>query len=308
MHKAFLAVLLLGTGVANAADLGGTIEAVRRSCGGISAELSDMKRMAGINTAVTGVGTVAGGVAVGTGIAKAGTDKELAKWEQILDEMIKKEKDGNYEFTTIDMPTYEEWMAKLGNDAGKDQVSDKIDELESRSKTLGNVRTGTLAANTVTNIVSTAIASNNRIKGDLQSQINDCIEDVEKLSLAMGQARISGDASGSEISRAEKIVSECGMWSTVDLSSVNKRAGGAATSSGVGAVIGAAGTVTSAMANSPSVRKGDDKKEKNLNTASNVLAGGATVASLSATIFNASQISAIKRAATVADNCEEALR
>ena len=45
-------------------------------------------------------------------------------------------------------------------------------------------------------------------------------------------------------------------------------------------------------------------KEKNLNTAANVLAGGTTAASLSATIFNATQISAIKRAATVADECE----
>ena len=49
-------------------------------------------------------------------------------------------------------------------------------------------------------------------------------------------------------------------------------------------------------------------KEKNLNTAANVLAGGTTAASLSGTIFNATQISAIKRAATVADECEGALK
>jgi hypothetical protein len=56
------------------------------------------------------------------------------------------------------------------------------------------------------------------------------------------------------------------------------------------------------------VREGDANKEKNLNTAANVLAGGTTVASGVATVFNATQISAIKRAAAVADGCERALR
>ena len=74
-------------------------------------------------------------------------------------------------------------------------------------------------------------------------------------------------------------------------------------------VQGLAGTITSASANSDGVRNGDDtQREKKLNTAANVLAGGTTAASLSATIFNATQISAIKRAATVADECEGALK
>ena len=66
------------------------------------------------------------------------------------------------------------------------------------------------------------------------------------------------------------------------------------------------------MANSDSVREDNSesgkKKEKNLNTASNILAGGTTVASGVATVFNATQIKAIKRAASVADECEGALR
>ena len=50
-------------GVAHAnTDLTAAIENVRATCGGIGAELTDMKKMAGITTAVTGVGTVAGGV------------------------------------------------------------------------------------------------------------------------------------------------------------------------------------------------------------------------------------------------------
>ena len=64
--------------VANASELTDAINSVRSACGGISNEIGDMKTMAGINTAVTGVGTVAGGVALGTGIAKANVDNKIA--------------------------------------------------------------------------------------------------------------------------------------------------------------------------------------------------------------------------------------
>ena len=72
MRLTFGILLSLMVGVAHAnTDLTAAIENVRTTCGNISAELSDMKKMAGITTAVTGVGTVAGGVALGTGLAKA---------------------------------------------------------------------------------------------------------------------------------------------------------------------------------------------------------------------------------------------
>ena len=131
---------------------------------------------------------------------------------------------------------------------------------------------------------------------------------VKELSAAYGQARISRTASEEDLGRIETIVRVCDEWSTVDLSKIDNRATGAFASSVVGAATGAAGTITSALANSEGVRGGDATKEKNLNTASNVLAGGATVASTAATIFNATQISVIKRASTVADACEGALK
>jgi hypothetical protein len=83
-------------------------------------------------------------------------------------------------------------------------------------------------------------------------------------------------------------------------------------SSVVGATTGLAGTVTSAMANTDKTRNDNTdagkQKEKNLNTASNVLAGASTVASATATVFNATQISAIKKVATVAQKCTEVLK
>ena len=47
-----------------------------------------MKKMAGITTAVTGVGTVAGGVALGTGLAKVGVDKEIEELESQIARLI----------------------------------------------------------------------------------------------------------------------------------------------------------------------------------------------------------------------------
>lgn len=321
MRKALLAVLLfgVGAGAANAeqTDLKSMIGMARRQCGGISKELSDLKTMAGINTAVTSVGTAAGGVALGTGIAKAQTDNKLSEWKKKLLEKYEKEK--NVSYTQIALPSIEDLksIASLSEEDAKTGL-----KLEEKSKTLGNVRTGTLAANTVTNIVGTAIAAKNQVDDDLQTKIDSCVAAVRQLSVVLGQARIERKDTEADISTAQKIASECGMWETVNVSSINKRARGAAASSGVGTGIGVAGTIVSAFANSNNVRypstlkEGSDtgsgeadnnQREKNLNTTANVMAGTATAASLTATVFNASQISAIKRAADVAEKCEGAL-
>ena len=115
-----------------------------------------------------------------------------------------------------------------------------------------------------------------------------------------------------ELDRTQNIISKCSAWETVDLSKIDNRAKGATVSSAVGAITGVVGTITSASANSDATRKDNSdagkQREKNLNTASNVLAGTTTVASAAATIFNATQISAIKRAALVADECDGALK
>lgn len=307
MRLTFGILISLMVGVAHAnTDLTAAIENVRTTCGNISAELSDMKKMAGITTAVTGVGTVAGGVALGTGLAKANVDKEIAEWERILQELAIEQEKAQIEFTVINIDDVEKSLA--ANPSVKMDLDNHLNKLNKKSKTLGNIRTGTLATATATNIAGTIMSGTNKIKGDLKSQIDACLAAVKTLSNVRMQARIDGSASETELAHAENIVRACNAWSTVDISSINKRSTGATVSSGIGAALGLAGTITSASANSKSVRDGDATKEKNLNMAANVLAGGTTLASGTATIFNATQISAIKRAATVADECEGALK
>ncbi len=308
MRLTFGILMSLMVGVAHAnTDLAAAIENVRTTCGNISAELTDMKKMAGITTAVTSVGTVAGGVALGTGIAKANVDKEIEEWERILQELAIEQEKSETVFTFINIEDVEKSLAQ--NPVAKPDLDNHLNELNKKSKTLGNVRTGTLAAATATNIAGAVMSGTNKVKGDLKQQIDECLASVKTLSNIRMQARIDGSATDTDLARAENIIRACDAWTTVDVSSINKRSTGATVSSGIGAGLGLAGTITSASANSKDVRNGDDKqREKNLNTAANVLAGGTTAASLSATIFNATQINAIKRAATVADECEGALK
>ncbi len=302
--------LIVGVSHANA-DLSAAIENVRATCDGISAELTDMKKMAGITTAVTGVGTVAGGVALGTGIAKTKTDKEIHKNQELIAAL---EKAGAIQVTSLDMfyETFSQALAETGVANGQlyaAQLQAKKNKLEQKSKNLGNIRTGTLAASTVANIAGAVMSGTNRVKGDLQSQIDECLASVKTLSNVRMQARMDGGASDTDFARAEEIIRACDAWTTVDITPINNRSRGATISSGIGAGLGLAGTIASASANSDGVRNGNDQqREKNLNTAANVLAGGTTAASATATVFNATQIGAIKRAATVADECEGALR
>ncbi len=310
MRISVMVLLSLLAGVAHAnPDLSAAIENVRTACGNISAELTDMKKMAGITSVVTGVGTVAGGVALGTGLAKTNVDKEIADLEQ---QLAKLDATRNLEPITISATNLQNELNQYQTSIqtlSKSELQKQKSEAEQKSKNLGNIRTGTLATATATNIAGAIMSGTNRVKGDLKSQIDECLASVKTLSNVRMQARISNTATESDLARAENIIRACDAWTTVDVSSIDNRSTGATVSSGIGAGLGLAGTITSALANSDDVRKGDDaQREKNLNTAANVLAGGTTAAGLSATIFNATQISAIKRAATVADECEGALK
>lgn len=305
-----LCVGMLAPSVAMGADLAMAMDNVRAACAGISNELNHMKQMAGINTAITGVGTVAGGVALGTGIAKANTDKQVDEYQDLIDALTAA---GVKQVTSLDMfyVTFADALAETGTKYGADfarQLKSQQSKLEQKSKNLGNWRTGTMAAATATNIAGVVIASGNKVKGDLKTQVDACVAAVKVLEQVRMQAYVAKTDSDAELNRAEKIINACGKWEYVNLGVINKKSTGATIASGVGVGTGVVGTIASASANSKQVRAGDADKEKNLNTTANILAGGTAVASGVATVFNATQIGAIKKAAQVAENCEEVLK
>ena len=180
---------------------------------------------------------------------------------------------------------------------------------DAASKKFGNARTGLMATSAATNIASAVISGVNKIDADFAAHIGACMGSVKLLASMKMQAKLDGSASDTDIENANKIIEACDKFNVEDIEKINVRATGATVSSSVGAVAGVAGTVTSGMANSESVRTSQDaQKEKNLNTASNVLAGVTTVASLTSTVFNATQIAAAKRVIETAEQCEEAIK
>lgn len=304
----FLVFGLILSANADVLPLDDALRATYTACVGIDNELAELKKMAGINTAITGVGTAVNTGATVVGIVKANKDKQAEELERLLKELSEMEDDK-------EPPTDEqiaEWNREFDlayeNSKSTKTLTEQLDKLNQQSKSLGNWRTGLMAGGTITNVAGAVIAGNNKADADLQTQIDSCRESVRNLKDSIMQARISGE----NVSEANIIAEACGEYNYVDVSKINNRATGAMWSSIVGATTGAAGTITSAIANTDSTRNDDTdsgkQKEKNLNTASNVLAGASTVASATATVFNATQISAIKKVATVAEKCTGVLK
>ena len=299
---------------ADVLSLEDALRATYTACVGIDDELADMKKMAGINTAVTAVGTAAGAGATVVGIVKANKDSQAKTTIDNMNKNLKYTEESvkqmQWESAEDEQRWLDDFKAKMRDEVWKNDVK----KLRDQSKNLGNWRTGLMAGNTATNIAGAIIAGNNKVDEDLQTQIDNCKASVKNLRDAMMQARMDGE----DISEANEIVSACGEYEYVDVSSINKRGKGAMISSIVGATTGVAGTVTSSVANSENVRGKDEEQmtrsneewqnEKNWNTAANVLAGTSTVASGVATVFNATQISAIKKVANVASKCTGVLK
>lgn len=282
------------------------IENAQVNCDRISQSFKSMKTMAQVNTAVTAVGTAAGVGATAVGIAKAGTDKQI---EKLINDVKQREARSNNSGMTIEQGQdfIEETMTLVQE---KSKSAPEQNQLEQKSKNLGNWRTGLLAGNTATNIAGTIIAANNRTDQDLRAQLDSCVGSIKDLQDSKMQAQIN-NADMATIQKMERIISACRDYSLLNVDKIDSLAKSAATASGIGIAVGASGTIVSATANSDKIRSDNTDsgmaKEKNLNTASNVLAAGATITSGVATIFNAQQISTLDQAYQISIKCSEAL-
>ena len=309
--QTFLLVAICFNAMADDFGVDSALRATYENCVGIDEALHDMKVLAGINTAVSGVGTGLGIGATAVGIAKKNVDAEIEEKFKTM-EALCYSASGETEIASEEefIESYDNTLrakVQVNNDDIKKldtAEAEEIRRLNEKSKKLGNWRTGLLAGNTATNVAGAVISGTNKVKQPLQEQIQNCISVVKSLSAAIMQAKISGE----DVSEATQIESACKEFEYVDVSKINDRATGGMVSSIVGSGTGLAGTIVSALANSDKVRAEDNNKEKNLNTAANVLAAGSTVASATATVFNASQIKAIKDVARVAEQCTEVLK
>lgn len=308
-----LLALLACPSYATVYDLDVAMNNVRNACSGINSKMDHLKLMAGINTGIGAVGTVTGAVALGSGVAKAQKDKDIEDLKKQFTEILpeKGEKVSKKEAEETLAKLEKAWAAyvkEAQNNSDKKKNVDKLDKLEQESKTLGNVRTGMLAANTATSVAGAVISSQNKTTGSIKEAIDKCISATDDLRDSMMQARMDGR----DTVVAKRIVDACSEYKTADLSKINKLATGSTVTSSIGAVAGGIGTITSAVANTDSTRNDNSaagiSKEKNLNTASNVLSGVTTATSAVSTVLNGVQIAAIKKVVSISEKCEKEIQ
>ena len=305
----FLCPILLCEGTyAEPLNLTTALQNTYRNCVNLDDELHDLKVLAGINTVVTAVGTGVGVGAVATGFAKERTDKEIAEMEKYLQELNVAAQQQTDEPTRVNITDDEIHALFADEDTEYITTEQEMEKLTKKSKNLGNWRTGLIATNTATNIAGAIIANKSKVNKDLQTLIDKCIDSVKELNNSIVAAKMNNE----DITEAQQIYAACREYEYIDLSPINKRATGAMVATSVGAVVGGVGTITSGVANSDKIRNDNTdagkKKEKDLNTASNVLAIGATAASATATVFNATQIAAIKKVAKISEACTGVLK
>ena len=275
------------------------------ACVGIDDSLADLKKMAGINTAITAAGTGLGAGAVVAGVKKADVDARIQELKNDICNLGGCKEDEVKNASQEEIEKIIEKLAEVNkisketttNDAAVAELQSQVNTKTTQSKKLGNWRTGLLAGNALTNVAGAVVAGKNKVDDDLQAQIEVCKAAVKNLKMVAMQAKLDG----LDVSEADRIVAVCGEFDYVDVSKINNRGKGAMLSSAVGATTGVAGTIASVVAN-------NNKTGKNLDGAANTLAGASTVASGVATVFNATQISAIKKVATVATQCSEVLK
>ena len=315
---------------------------MRDACVGISDDLKHLQALAGGAAGVSGAGVVAGGVALGTGIAKSAADRDAmkkdtelyhAQWEKLKKDAPDVEFD-NEHAPDVDLitcfideltPSSTKWAGVSDEDLQK--LRQATDEAQ-RGKKLGDVRTATTGVAALTNAVGAGLAATNLsdYKSGLSGRIAKCLDAGVSVKRALMQAQMDKDAfvkankadelatytangvlSDQYVSDVNAAVRACEALADIDFSKNTRRASGAVASGVIGAATGVAGMVTSMSANSKTNYLSGSNKEKGLNTASNVLAGTTAATGVAGAVFNATQISELKRALSVADACKGAL-
>jgi len=315
---------------ADLTELGNAIADAQASCVGISGNIKRLQVLAGVNTAVTGVGTVASGGALYAGIKKAEIDKEAENVQLLMmDALLKGDMKTNEEFGLFMQVIIKTKKLKDAeeNDPRVEELAKMLEEykklkgeaLKEKSKKWGDWRTGLLAGGAAASITGAIIAGKNKNDGaDIKDMVQGCVDSVKKLRGASMQAMLDGEADAGVMVRASEIIAACGKYTVKDFEGMPKWSEVAMWSSIAAGATGVAGTATSIVANTEAVRKRDGapgtekwtqqaNAEKGWNMASNVLAGASAVTGAVATGFNIAALANATRLIGTAEECEASL-
>ena len=303
--------VIMGVGVVNVVradivnDAEWAVKMATNVCGGIADEIADVAGFARANTAVTAVGTVAGGAGVAVGLGKAQIDAEIAELEKQIC------KAGGCSADSVEKMSanvfWESVMVPMGEIV-------RLREMQEKSRKMGNWRTGLMAGASATHAASAIISGINLNQSDLVQHVVACNNAIENMRNLYQQMKNQG-ISPIEFpirKRMDAIISACDAINVADVEKVEKREKWVLGASVVGGASAIAGTATSASANAEIIRNATDdliqQKEKKLNTASNVLAGVSTVGSGVATGVNIALVSLTNKMIRRAQQCEDALQ
>ncbi|MBR5625566.1 MAG: hypothetical protein IKW67_02190, partial [Alphaproteobacteria bacterium] len=166
MQKLLIAPLLLACATSaygSQESLDAALRATYTACVGIDDELNDLRKMAGISTAVTSVGTLAGAGATVSGALKMKTDATATSLQEILDQIKQKNKSEDTKYTTDQInELYEKFNASYQTAVTENNAQSELDQLNKKSKKMGNWRTGLLATSTATSITGAILSSKSK--------------------------------------------------------------------------------------------------------------------------------------------------
>ena len=288
-------------------DANELFNATRIVCSGLADEISKVSNISKINTAVTGVGTVAAGGALVAGVAKSNEEREI---ETLVNQICAKGGCNAESIRSMDLEQfYNDVITPMAEIA---ELQNKLD----RSKKLGNWRTGLMAGTIGTNLASAIISGVNANQSDLIQHIEACNKAIKSLS-NMSTKLKSVDIDPFDNPIIQKINNAktwCNQINVDDAQKIEKRMKGVMGTSISSVVIGGIGTATSAAANSDKYMDADKRVNltetekqnvKNLNTTANIMSGANVGTGLVETGLN---ISLTKKMIRQAEQCEEALQ
>ncbi|MDR2099119.1 MAG: hypothetical protein LBO78_03815, partial [Rickettsiales bacterium] len=151
----------------------------REFCTGLSGKIDQVKIMAGISTAASGVGTLAAGTALVTGVMKANLDKSIAKNKSGVDTILEIRESGG--ITPENISKVRQALQEISD--AKNELGTELSPEQKKSAKLGTVRTvgsfvagGTSAASAVTSFIG-------------MDQLDKLASDMDECSTAISEIK-----------------------------------------------------------------------------------------------------------------------
>jgi hypothetical protein len=271
-------------------------------CSNIYDRIGKIKIAAGIGIGAGAVGTLTGGTATVAGIMKAKNDN-------LIDERLAQKAES---FAESDEAMLEGLISGeiVGTFA---DIDNDIKKMKQYSQTLGTVRTagsfvsgGTQAVGAASSFIGLKQLDE---LADNMDKCNKAIKEIDNLRL---RAQVETPDESAIISDMARITNGCGRLDSGNIRSIKGQLTASGVIMSVGGILGVAGGITSAVAvgrekaGASGAAAGKDGGTKELNTASNVLAGASAATALTGTIIGGVTLAGLMKNGDIAKKCEEA--